>query len=350
MNRRRDQHSAQTDVRERTPSGPEDGPRPRTTLRRLPTLLLLGLAFAVLLVVQVPAPVGAAGLEVVTFTESGLAAGDGWNVTVNGVTHSSHTAMISFHETAGTYTYRVRHSPVWYTISPAHGKLVVGNSPVSIAISFAPMGTQSSIESNFNGNSIAAGDWIWFNAVVKPAAPIPSTGILVRAVGQSVTLTFKNGSTLVLSVPDSRIDYSSSATTGSTSFVSNRWLTVVPLKFTDNVFMGGLAFQVPSGGLPGGISNVTWTAWINTNSTAGTFKVNWQWAAAVYTNFTSDYNLLGVKPLHSTSLDAYPSGDQAGTPENFTAYVIGGARGGGGSNFTGSYSGTATVVPKFVVN
>ena len=27
-------------------------------------------------------------------------------------------------------------------------------------------------------------------------------------------------------------------------------------------------------------------------------------------------------------------------PENFKAYVIGGASGGGGSNFTGSYSGT----------
>ena len=36
------------------------------------------------------------------------------------------------------------------------------------------------------------------------------------------------------------------------------------------------------------------------------------------------------------------NGDQAGTPENVKQYVVGGARGGGGSNFTGSYSSTRT--------
>jgi hypothetical protein len=39
----------------------------------------------------------------------------------------------------------------------------------------------------------------------------------------------------------------------------------------------------------------------------------------------------------------YNNSDQAGTPENFKQFVIGGARGGGGSNYTGSYSGTAAV-------
>jgi hypothetical protein len=30
-------------------------------------------------------------------------------------------------------------------------------------------------------------------------------------------------------------------------------------------------------------------------------------------------------------------------PENYKKFVVGGARGGGGSNFTGSYSGTASM-------
>jgi hypothetical protein len=37
--------------------------------------------------------------------------------------------------------------------------------------------------------------------------------------------------------------------------------------------------------------------------------------------------------------------DHAGTPENFKPFVIGGARGGGGSNYTGLYSGTGKVTP-----
>src|SRR5439155_361606 len=37
--------------------------------------------------------------------------------------------------------------------------------------------------------------------------------------------------------------------------------------------------------------------------------------------------------------------DHAGTPEAFKPYVIGGARGGGGSNYTGSLSGTVAVAP-----
>jgi hypothetical protein len=40
----------------------------------------------------------------------------------------------------------------------------------------------------------------------------------------------------------------------------------------------------------------------------------------------------------------YKNSDHAGTPENFKASVTGGATGGGGSNFTGSYSATGSCV------
>jgi len=69
-------------------------------------------------------------------------------------------------------------------------------------------------------------------------------------------------------------------------------------------------------------------------------KVNWQWAAAVYTNFSSDYSLLGVKPVDDNKKNPYLNSDHAGTPENFKPFVIGGATGGGGSNYTGDYSAT----------
>jgi hypothetical protein len=83
--------------------------------------------------------------------------------------------------------------------------------------------------------------------------------------------------------------------------------------------------------------------------------MSWQSAAAVYPQFvaepplgsneqTNSYTLLDVKVVHSTALDAYHNGDQVGTPENRTnppiPQPINGARGGGSSNYTGSYSGT----------
>ncbi len=56
--------------------------------------------------------------------------------------------------------------------------------------------------------------------------------------------------------------------------------------------------------------------------------------------FPTDYNALGVQPTDAGGL-------HAGTPDNVTGLKDqgGGARGGGGSNFTGSYSGTASFTP-----
>jgi hypothetical protein len=73
--------------------------------------------------------------------------------------------------------------------------------------------------------------------------------------------------------------------------------------------------------------------------------VQWKWAAAVYpaAHFSTDYNALSVKPVDDNSNSQYKNSDHAGTPEAFKSYVIGGATGGGGSNYTGGYSGTASV-------
>lgn len=41
-------------------------------------------------------------------------------------------------------------------------------------------------------------------------------------------------------------------------------------------------------------------------------------------------------------MNPFPNSDHAGTPECWKSFVVGGAHGGGGSTFTGSYSGTLT--------
>jgi hypothetical protein len=76
--------------------------------------------------------------------------------------------------------------------------------------------------------------------------------------------------------------------------------------------------------------------------------VQWKWGAAVYNTFTTNYNVVAPKAAHSNTC-ALNNSDHAGTPEgslngmSIQKYVTGGARGGGGSNFTGSWSGTVSV-------
>ena len=73
-------------------------------------------------------------------------------------------------------------------------------------------------------------------------------------------------------------------------------------------------------------------------------SISWKWSAAVYTTDMSDYNADQVKPAHTNTCD-HTGSDHAGTPMAKKGSVIGGARGGGGSNYTGSWSGTQTVKP-----
>ena len=85
-----------------------------------------------------------------------------------------------------------------------------------------------------------------------------------------------------------------------------------------------------------------WSGQFSSDTTGVT--INWQWAAAVYGAFGADYSSLGVKPTDDNKASVYQNSDHAGTPEAFKSYVVGGARGGGGSNYTGSYSGTLSDV------
>jgi len=95
--------------------------------------------------------------------------------------------------------------------------------------------------------------------------------------------------------------------------------------------------------LPGGIKPVTWEGRFS-SSTPG-LSAKWKWGAAVYKSFSPDNNALGVKPVDDNKASSFKNPDPAGTPESFKQFVIAGARGGGGSNFVGTYSGTGSATP-----
>lgn len=211
-------------------------------------------------------------------------------------------------------------------------------------------GTVSSISSNFNGTAIAAGDYLWFSAVFQPKS-LPNAPVVFFVRNSVITFT-ANGTNYSIPVPDADITFDPSETTAVTSFnaSTDQWQTFMPSGgFAGNSLLDAVEFSVPlPGGLPGGIKNVTWTASFSTDTTG--VSLQWQWEAAVYSTLSADYTQLGVKPVDDNKVSQYQNSDPAGTPENYKTYVTGGAMGGGGSNYTGSHSGTTSVNPVVVTS
>jgi hypothetical protein len=81
------------------------------------------------------------------------------------------------------------------------------------------------------------------------------------------------------------------------------------------------------------------TIQFTTQSDDASLSFSWQWSAAAYTLWPMNWNQAVVQPYHGNG----PTGSQhADTPDNTQVQksLIQGPRGGGGSNFTGSWSAT----------
>jgi choice-of-anchor A domain-containing protein len=194
----------------------------------------------------------------------------------------------------------------------------------------------SSISSGFNGTSISTSNDIWFNANFS-AKGIPFTGATIDFQNSSLKILSANG-TFIYSVPDGQIVFSPSASCATTMFDGAKWITTVPLSGSDEILLSALGISAPAD-----LKAVTVT-WSGTfTASTGGISLSWKWGAAVYTTdiTQAQYNNLGVKPAHSNTC-VNDNSDHAGTPENVRSAVIGGARGGGGSNFTGSWSSTVS--------
>jgi hypothetical protein len=199
-----------------------------------------------------------------------------------------------------------------------------------------------SIASNFNGTPIPAGDTLWFSSAFKVNG-LGSSPVTLHFTNDTISFT-ANGVNNVINAPNADVTLSPTAMTATTTFnaAANAWETTLPMRFSGNAFLDGVAFPLSSP-LPGGIKNVTWQGQF-TSDTPGV-SVNWQWSAAAYTQFSTDYNALGIKSVDDNHVSAYQYSDHAGTPEAFLPYVVGGATGGGGSNYTGSLSSTQQATP-----
>jgi len=219
-----------------------------------------------------------------------------------------------------------------YTLS-ANGCTSTQNVVITVNPVSQPQGctVTTSIATNFNSTAIAANRYIWFSSVFKPANMGTTGTVNFNVTNATITYTL-NSQLVTLTVPNSHIQFSSSISISSTQFQNGVWEIRAPLNYGNvNVFMAGLAYRVPAR-IPGNASNVTWTATVASDKAGVSYT--WKWAAAVYSSFTTTYSNLGVRTVDGTR--------NAGCPDSYRTNVVAGAKGSGGTNYTGNYSSTST--------
>jgi hypothetical protein len=248
---------------------------------------------------------------------------------VTGISNPAANGTGNINETLANTTSSPANVTYVYTLT-ANGCTNTQNIVVTVNPASAASGCASSLTSNFNGTAIPAGRYIWFNSSLDPG-PLPAgTDVITINITNGVISFTANNVQYNLNVPNARIRFDASVTSASTQFINNVWETVVPRAYTSDIFMTGLSYLVPVN-FPGNYMNVTWTANISIDKPG--VSMAWRWAAAVYTSF-ADHSGLNVKPINGSVQNAYANADRASTPENFKSFVVDGARGTGGTNYT----------------
>lgn len=229
---------------------------------------------------------------------------------------------------------------------PGTANLAASNNLANLIVT-APLESKvSCLKSDFRNVAVPGGSYLWLNSIFK-IRDVNKQKVTITFFQSSVQFQYRDASNNLISVnqalPDAKITIDPSVSLASTMFdaVDNVWITTVPFDLDDATFLTGIPWLVPAGGIPADIEPVTWCGTF-ASDTAGV-DIGWRWSAAAYSSFSGDNTVLGVKPMNTDHDNPPVNRDNAGTPENFKSFVFPGARGKGGKNFTGSYSGSAEI-------
>ena len=226
---------------------------------------------------------------------------------------------------AGTYTVTVTDS---YGCTATSAPTVVVSKLTS---------DYSTINSSFNSSTISLGANIWFSAVMK-VNYIGTYPVVIKFTNQTIQSSKFN-----LSPANGKLILTNSVAQSSTVFNGTEWITTAPPNLAGEYFISGYAYPIALA-ITANLNPVSWKG-IWTASCPGVSSVEWKWSAAVYSSLNANLDSLGVKPVDGNTASPYNNNDLAGTPENYTANLIVGARSTGGINYTGSYSGLGTRIP-----
>ncbi|MGC2034222.1 MAG: PQQ-binding-like beta-propeller repeat protein [Thermoplasmata archaeon] len=125
----------------------------------------------------------------VTFTESGLASGTGWEVGLSGTAGSSTNSTVTFTEVNGTYGFSIG-AIAGYTADPTTGSITVNGTSASQAISFVAVVVHPDYAVTFTENGLpAATSW----TVTLNGTTHTSTNATVEFTEQNGTFNFSVG-------------------------------------------------------------------------------------------------------------------------------------------------------------
>ena len=229
---------------------------------------------------------------------------------------------------------------------PGSTDLTVSTATADLMVTAALQSQQACIASDFRNVAVPGGSYLWFNSIFKVrdvTKQLIHVSFFKSTVQFQYTDAVGNPVTVNQGLPDAKITIDPNATVASTSFdaINNVWMTTIPWDLDDNAFLTGMPWLVPSAGLPADVEPVTVCGTFA--SDVASMDIGWRWAAAAYSSFSRDNTTLGVEPMDTDHDNPSTKYDRAGTPENFKQFVVPGARGKGGRNYTGSYTGAKEI-------
>lgn len=223
-----------------------------------------------------------------------------------------------------------RHLPVLMAILLFSSYCIGQNCPV---ITHNPF-------TNFNSTPKApTPSSLWLNIHTKLAnTNLVNNGDFLLFSGGTITLSGVSSTPAVtgLAIPNGKIVADNTVLSPTTSYDmgSNTWITKVPLGYSSSdIFISGAIITSSTGFTVGAGKSSTITGAFLSNLPS--FKQAWFYGIGAYQP-PFDYSAIGG-PGQVTSIGG---GVQAGTPIPEKAFLVAGGSGGGGSNFTGSYSST----------
>ena len=150
----------------------------------------------------------------VTFTETGLASGTSWSVTLNGATRTSSTTAITFNESNGTYTYSIGSVTGYSTSTPA-GSVTVSSGSGSVAVKF----TENSYTLTLVESGLSSGQ-TWAVTVNGTPHTVTGNSLTLSLVPGTYTITATGPSGYSVTLQSQNVTIGHSNTTFAVGFQS----------------------------------------------------------------------------------------------------------------------------------
>ncbi len=204
----------------------------------------------------------------------------------------------------------------------------------------------------FGMTPIPAGSTIWFTSVMKAVRTADGGAITspIRIDVRQSRITFGRWPD-VIAMPDSTVVLDPSIQVPRRLWSGPDELNVAysPSQVSMEALFDALPYKAPEPFIPRSSGPVTWTATFAASRPGIT--IDWAWSAAVYSRFgvVGSFQLKPLSgPISQVEPQAglpslYENDDPAGTAEAYKQYVVAGAMGSGGPNYTGARSETASV-------